>query len=67
MRVERFQRKLPFLQFTEKVYFYIGVEYKDGSDLYHLFKHFDDPVDFLASEMPVKPEISEDADPSIEN
>ena len=53
MIVERFQRKLPFHQFTEKVYFYIVAEYKDGSDLYPLFKHFKDPMDALASEMPV--------------
>ena len=65
MQVERFQRKLHFHQFMEKVYFYIVAEYKDGSDLYPLFKHFEDPMDFLASEMPVKPEISEDTDPSI--
>ena len=65
MRVERFQRKLPFHQFTEKVYFYIVAEYKDGSDLYPLFKHFEDPMDALANEMPVKPEVFEDTNPSI--
>ena len=65
MRVERFQRKLPFHQFTKKVYFYIVAEYKDGNNIYPLFKRFEDPMDFLASEMPVKPEISEGTDPAI--
>ena len=65
MRVEKFQRKLPFHQFTENVYFYTVAEYKDGINLYPLFKHFEDPMDNLASEIPIKPEIDKDANPAI--
>ena len=47
LRVERLNKKLPFHQFVEKVYFYAVSTYKDGSDLHPLFFNFEDPLNSL--------------------
>ena len=71
MRVEKFHKKLPFHQFTEKTYFYIVTNYKDGGDLYPLFNGMEDPLKVLIKRhKPVKPEPSsdeEDDDSSLDS
>ena len=65
MRIEKLQNKLPFHQFTEKIYYHIVAEYKDGSDMYPLFKHLKDPYTDLSSYMPIKGELDPDEDAAV--
>ena len=65
MKAEKLHKKLPFHQFSEKVYYHIVSEYKDGGDLYSLFKNLGDPYDDIAKDMPVKPELDDDEDQSV--
>ena len=66
MRVEKFHKKLPFHQFTEKAYYHMVATVKDGADLYPLFKELKDPQsDLLKNNMPVKPDLDEDEEDSV--
>ena len=57
IRVEKFDKKLPYHQFIEKVYFYMVSNYKDGGDLYPLFTSLIYPLNTLVTQhRPIKPE-----------
>ena len=67
LRVERLNKKLPFHQFTEKVYFHAFSTYKDGGDLHPLFFDFDDPLNSLVTKhRPINPEPISNEDESID-
>ncbi len=65
MKAEKLHKKLPFHQFSKKVYYHIVSEYKDGGDLYSLFKNLGDLYDDIAKDMPIKPELDDDEDQSV--
>ena len=44
LRYEKFNKKLPFSQFVDKVYYYVISNFKDGGDLKPIFKKLQDPM-----------------------
>lgn len=65
MWAEKLHKKLSFHQFTEEAYYHIVSEYKDGGDLFSLFKHLGNPYNDLAKDMPIKPELDKEGDQSV--
>ena len=67
LRVERLNKKLPFHQFIEKVYYLVVSTYKDGGDLHPLFFDLESPLDSLVSKhRPIKPEPVDKEDETVD-
>ena len=47
LRIERFNKKVPFHQFMNKIYFYIVTNFNDRGDKYSLFHILANPIDTL--------------------
>ena len=67
LRVERLNKKLPFHQFIEKVYYHAVSTYKDRGDLHSLFFDLENPLDSLVSTyQPIKPEPVDNNDETVD-
>ena len=61
LRSERFDKKVSFQEFMDKIANYVVTNYKDGGDIQPLFVDLVDPTsDFQAKNKPVKPESNQD-------
>ena len=67
LRIERFNKKIPFHQFIEKVYFYIVTNFKDGGDLYPLFHGLTNPVELLLKKHKPFPPVKREDDEPIDD
>ena len=63
LRIERFNKKIPFHQFIKKVYFYIVTNFKDGGDLYPLFHGLTNPVELLLKKHKPLPPVKREDEP----
>ena len=67
MRVEQLNKKLPFHQFVEKVYYHAVTTYKDGGDLHPLFFEFENPLNSLVNKhWPIKREPVDYKDETVD-
>ena len=63
LRSERFEKKVSFLRFMEKMSNYVISNLKDGGDVQSLFIKYQDPTKvFITSNKPVKPD---ETDPEL--
>ena len=61
LRSERFDKKVSFQEFTDKVANYVVTNFKDGGDIQPLFTDLIDPTsEFQAKNKPIKPEENEE-------
>ena len=61
LRSERFDKKVSFQEFTDKVANYVVINFKDGGDIQPLFTDLIDPTsEFQAKNKPIKPEGNEE-------
>ena len=64
---EKFNKKLPFSQFVNKVYYYVISNFKDGGDLKPIFKKLQDPMsEFETKHMPLAIENPNDIQKEIQ-
>ena len=61
LRSERFDKKVSFQEFTDKVENYVVANFKDGGDIQPLFVDLIDPTgEFQVKNKPIKPKTNED-------
>ena len=61
LRSKRFDKKVSFQEFTDKVANYVVTNYKDGGEIQPLFVDLIDPTsEFQTKNKPVKPEGNQD-------
>ena len=61
LRSERFDKKISFQEFTDKIANYVDTNFKDGGDIQPLFVDLIDPTrEFQVKSKPAKPENNQD-------